>query len=216
MNRSSDLLCGSLRRGPTATRGTRLFAGAALCSVLATVSTVGVGSQPRVVPESRPPTASSTARLLSFVDSGNYPISATLTFIDFAGPGGDEVTITPAGGGSGRSNCTRDESSESFKLARGNPFGPAPAQNVRTLKMIAKDEGSCLSEASYETWNVQSHGPFTHGTGHVWLGQNRPGGNYYLSCANGDGKPWDGLKCFVQSAEVDARPYHAVAIISPR
>jgi hypothetical protein len=216
MNRSSEPLSRSLWRGDTNRRGWQLVAGAAFCSALLAVSIVGVVSQPHVVPESRPSTASSTARLLSFVGSGNYPISATLTFIDFAGPGGDEVTITPAGGGSGKSNCTRDESSESFKLAAGNPFGPAPSQNVRTIKMVAKDEGSCLSEASYETWNVQAHGPFTHGTGHVWLGQNRPGGSYYLRCGNGDGKPWDNLKCFVQSAEVDARPYRAVAIIRPR
>src|ERR1700683_530378 len=146
MNRSSESRSRSLWRDHTNRRGWQLVAGAACCSVVLAVSVVGVVSQPRVVPESRPPTASSTARLLSFVNSGDYPISATLTFIDFAGPGGEELTITPAGGGSGKSNCTRDESSETFKLARGNPFGPAPSQNVRTIKMIAKDGGSCLSE----------------------------------------------------------------------
>jgi hypothetical protein len=218
MDRSSELARGARPGGLTMTRAWRPLVGAALCAALSAASIAGVLSQSSVLPVNRPQTATSTARVLSFVDSGvgNYPVNATLNFIDFAGPGGDQVTITPAGGGSGRSNCTRDESSDSFKLARANPFGPVPSQNSRSIKMTAKDEGSCLSEASYETWNVQLHGPGTHGTGHVWLGQNRPGGSYYLSCSNGEGKPWEGPMCFVQSAEVDAQPYHAVAIISPR
>jgi len=198
------------------TRAWRPLARAALCAALLVAGITGVVSQSRALPVYRPPTASSAARLLSDSEVGNYPVNATLNFIDFAGPGGDQVTITPAGGGSGRSNCTRDESSDSFKLARANTFGPVPSQNSRSIKMTAKNEGSCLSEASYETWNIQLHGPGTHGTGHVWLGQNSPGGSYYLSCNNGDGKPWQDLMCFVQSAQVDAQPYHAVAIISPR
>jgi hypothetical protein len=193
----------------------KAIAGAGLCAVLAAASGVGFSSQSGVPVGATPATS---AQFLSFVRTrvGNYPVTATLKFIDFAGPGGDAVTITPAGGGSGKSNCTRDESSESFKLAHGNIYGPAPAQNVRTIKMTAKDEGSCLSEASYETWNIQLHGPFTHGTGNIWLGQNHAGSGYYLSCENGEGKPWANLTCFVQSPGADAVPYHAVAIISPR
>jgi len=219
MSPSNELPIRSVSGGLDERRHWRPGVGVALSSVLAAasiaiaLSQVGASSL-----ASRPLAVGSRSQLVSFVDTrvGNYPITATLKFIDFAGPGGDQVTITPAGGGSGKSNCTRDESSESFKLAPGSSYSPAPAQNVRTIKMIAKDEGSCLSEASYETWNIQLHGPFTHGTGHIWLGQNHAGSSYYLSCENGDGKSWSNLQCFVQSSTADAVPYHAVAIVSPR
>jgi hypothetical protein len=177
--------------------------------ILFIVSCIVMAGASAAASAASPPNTNGTELEFSIVTKGphlgDYEKSAQVWFEI---PGGNRtVTIKPAGGGSDLSNCTRDESSDSFKVAPPAPIGqPTPRENIRTIKMVAKDTGRCAFEASYETWNIEvSANPHTPnlgpGSGHVWLGQTYASGDYFVSCTNGAGKPWTKLLCFAMSRD---------------
>jgi hypothetical protein len=124
---------------------------------------------------------------------GDYVVVAYANFT--VGPGyGTSVSIT---GGGENSNCTRDETDASY-----TSIGP------HEFTITAKTGGICGIERSHSNFDVKVTGPGINGSGRMWLGQDRPGGGYYVSCKS-EGKPrpppgvprapsdykWSGINC---------------------
>lgn len=124
---------------------------------------------------------------------GDYTVIAYATFL--VGPGRD-TTVSITGRGE-NSNCTRDETDASHTSIGRHEF-----------TITAKTGGFCGIERSYSNFYVKVTGPGVDGTGRMWLGQDRAGGGYYVSCKS-EGRPrpppgaprapseykWSGINC---------------------
>jgi hypothetical protein len=128
---------------------------------------------------------------------GDHLVSAGATF-DI--PAGYNIDII--GGGSGTSNCTKNETVASF------PSGGEPRH---VYSMIARDAGLCDYELSWSEFQVKlrdpSEGNRVVAAGVMWLGQLDPVIGYRASCESGPPKwspttgpgkrpyDWNRLKC---------------------
>ncbi|HTU15603.1 MAG TPA: hypothetical protein VMF31_10420 [Solirubrobacterales bacterium] len=149
-----------------ATEGGRFDAGRARVDVTAklrksgrTVSTRRFGRNVRLFSGARP--------------VGDREIYGGVTFV--LGEGADVKIV--GGGAFPKSNCTRDETTTSFQTTE--------YSQRKVFQFVAKDGGSCWTEASWSNFKVTVSRPGISHTGTMYLGQS-PGGPYYVSCYSGN------------------------------
>jgi hypothetical protein len=107
---------------------------------------------------------------------------------------GNKVSIV--GGGSGTSNCTKDETNTTFTTTSND--------EKHDFSFFAKSDGACNTQLSFSWFrvNIRNPGGQLIGSGTMYLGVPTLFGDYQTSC---DYEPWVGASC------TSTRPPHSEA-----
>jgi hypothetical protein len=102
---------------------------------------------------------------------------------------GRGMSVTIVGGGGGTSNCTDDETNETFTTTGDG--------DAHSFGFDSKGSGMCVYQMSWSDFKLTVKDPAGKvvGTGTMWFGQGETFGSYHPRCISAYSAPWSGINC---------------------